>query len=137
MDPSTDDRLTRGAEPASQPDTLLLRQIAVDALIGAYEWERTKPQTVWVDLELGIDARRAAATDALADAIDYAGLVAAVKHLAQQRHHTLLETLAEAIASLLLRDFQIPWVTVCVAKRALPGIESAAVKIRRAAPFSS
>lgn len=115
------------------PDRLILKDIAVECHLGVSEREREKPQTIWISLELAIDAAKAAAGDDVEAAIDYARLVAAVKELAQSKRCSLLETLAEAIASLVLQRFGTSRVRVRVKKRALPGIGYAAVEIERTA----
>ena len=114
------------------PDTLALRGLAVDCRIGVTEQERATPQTVHLDVEVVIDAAKTAATDQVKDAVDYAALMAVVRELAGSRAFTLMETLAEATASLILEQFGTPSVRVRVRKRALPGIDDAAVEITRA-----
>jgi dihydroneopterin aldolase len=114
-------------------DTLLLQGIAVECRLGVYEWEQQTPQTIWIDVELAIDASRAAAQDDVCAAIDYSRLVDAIKQLAQRSAYRLMETLAETIASHILSAFKTPQVLVRVKKRAVPGIDYAAVEISRAA----
>ena len=114
-------------------DRLILQDIEASCRLGVYEWEQTTPQPVWIDLELAIDAVRAAASDQVGEAVDYAALVAAVRELAQRQRYRLLETLAEAISSLMLTRFKTRWVRVRVKKRALEGMGYAAVEIERRA----
>jgi len=114
-------------------DTLHLHDIAAECRIGVNDWEREAPQTIWVDLELAIDAALAATRDDVQATVDYAGLVSSVQHLAQGRPYRLLETLAEEIASLVLAESGTSRVRVRVKKRALPGLGHAAVEIERAA----
>ena len=52
-------------------DRIFLRGLAAECIIGFIEWERRVKQTVVVDLELPVDCRRAAATDDVADTVDY------------------------------------------------------------------
>lgn len=115
----------------SVADTLAIRELVAECRIGVFEWEQAKPQPIWIDLELSIDAAKAAARDAVADALDYGRLVTAVKQLVQHKSFHLLETMAEAIAALILQQFETPQVLVRVKKRALPGIESASVEVIR------
>lgn len=114
-------------------DTLILQDVAVECRLGVADWERGAPQTVWVDLELAIDAARAAARDDVQATVDYAGLVSAVRRLAQRKPYRLLETLAEDIASLVLGESGTPRVRVRVKKRALPEVGYAAVELERTA----
>ncbi|MBI4343115.1 MAG: dihydroneopterin aldolase [Candidatus Omnitrophica bacterium] len=115
------------------PDTLTLHEITVECRIGVEEWERAIPQPVWVDLELSIDAAKAARRDDVRSAVDYGRVVAAVIETARGESYQLIETLAEAIASRMLSEFALPRVRVRVRKKALPGLGYAAVEIERAA----
>ena len=112
-------------------DTLAIRGLTAQCRLGVLEGEQANPQEVRIDLELAIDAKRAAARDDVNDAVDYARLVTAVKQLVEGNAYRLMETMAEDIAALILREFPTPEVEVTVAKRALPGIDSAAVEITR------
>ena len=112
-------------------DALIIQDVAVACRIGVSEEERAEPQTIWIDLELAIDAAAAAARDDVRSTIDYARLVGAITQLVQAASYHLLETVAEEVASLVLKEFDTPWVRVRVRKKALPGIEFAAVEIER------
>ena len=114
-------------------DRLLIQDLAVEARIGVFEWEQEKPQTIWIDLELVVDAARAAATDDVAAAIDYVKLVDAAKEVAQQGSYRLLETLADRMAAMILQAFETPCVRVRIKKRAVEGIDYAAVEVERTA----
>ena len=117
-------------------DTLILHDIIASCRIGIYEWEQKTPQDVWVDVELAIDASTTAASDDVADAVDYAQLVKAVIGEAKRRPCRLLETLAERIAARVLDVSGMPRVRVRVKKKAMPEIGYAAVEIERLAPPS-
>lgn len=97
-------------------DIIFLREIRVDTLIGIYEWEKRVPQTLQIDLEIGLPNSRACHSDDIADALDYAKIIAHIRDVLQSRHFNLLEALAEHIAQILLDDFRAPWVKVSVAK---------------------
>lgn len=115
------------------PDRLIINELVATCRIGVLEEEQAKPQTVWIDLELAIDAAKAAAHDDVTDAVDYARVVASVKRLVEEKSYRLLETMAEEVAALILKEFSIPHVMVRVKKRALAGIDYAAVEITRRA----
>ncbi len=111
-------------------DKLVIAGLEAETRIGTTEIEQETTQTVWVDLELAIDARTAAARDYVTDAVDYARVVDEVRRLLEGRSWQLLETAAEQIATLILR-MGVPRVRVKVTKRALEGIEGASVEISR------
>lgn len=113
------------------PDRLILQDLTAECRLGVYERERETPQPIWIDVELSIDAKRAAAQDDVKDAVDYAALVAAVRELAQAKPYRLLETLAETIAGLVLERWRTDRVRVRVKKRALEGLGYAAVEVER------
>ncbi|MBI4343846.1 MAG: dihydroneopterin aldolase [Candidatus Omnitrophica bacterium] len=113
-------------------DRLLIHELEARCRLGVYEREQAAPQRILIDLELTIDAARAAAGDDVRQAIDYAQLVGRVKQLAEGSAYRLMETLAEAIAADVLERFEVPALRVRVKKQALPGIGYAAVEVERA-----
>jgi dihydroneopterin aldolase len=112
-------------------DTLTIHGLTARCRLGVTEAEQASPQEIWIDLELAIDAKRAALRDDVNDAVDYARLVAEVKALVEGHAYRLMETMAEDIAAMILREFPTPEAEVKVTKRALAGIESATVEITR------
>ena len=117
------------------PDTLTLHEITIECHLGVEEWERVIPQPVWIDLELSIDAAKAAKRDDMRNAVDYARVISVVSEVARQGSFKLIETLAEQIAARLLFEFAqaVPRLTVRVMKKALPGLGYAEVEIERLA----
>ncbi len=112
-------------------DKLTIHKLEAQCHLGVTELEQRQVQAVWVDLELAIDAARPAHRDEVHEALDYAALVTQVRELVESKSYRLMETLAEDVATLLVHDLKIVEVLVRVTKRALPGIEAAAVEIRR------
>jgi dihydroneopterin aldolase len=43
-------------------DIVYIRELEIETIIGIYEWERETRQTVSIDLEMGCDNRKAAAS---------------------------------------------------------------------------
>ena len=112
-------------------DKLIIKDLVAECRIGVYDWEKNTPQTVWIDLELAIDTAKTASIDDVQAAIDYGRLVTTIKQHAQHKPFGLLETLAENLAALILKEFPTPQVTIRIKKRALPGVDYAAVEITR------
>lgn len=115
------------------PDRLILDDLAVQARLGIHDWEREKLQTIWIDVEVEIDALKAAASDDVKDAVDYARLVSVVTQRIERTAYRLMETLAEDVTAFVIEEFRVPRVRVRVKKKALPGIGYAAVEIERTA----
>lgn len=113
-------------------DIIFLRELKVDTLIGVYDWERIVPQTLQIDLDIGLPNTRACHSDDIADALDYAEVVKHLKTVLASRHFNLLEALAEHVAQILLKDFNAPWVKVSVAKlQAIRGSKMVGISIER------
>ncbi len=113
-------------------DIIFLRELRVDTRIGVYEWEKRVPQTLQIDLEIGLPNSRACQSDDIADALDYAKITAHIQDVLRSRHFNLLEALAEHIAQILLDDFKAPWVKVSVAKlQAIRGSRMVGISIER------
>ena len=113
-------------------DSILVRDLRVEVLIGIYKRERHLAQTVSIDLDIGIPGTTVFASDKVADTIDYAQVALKIKELAGTGHFRLVETFADRIAKLLIDDFKAPWVKVSAAKIGiLPNSKFVGVSIER------
>jgi dihydroneopterin aldolase len=86
-------------------DTVFVESLEITCLIGIHEWEREHRQPVVFHVELGFDHRRAAASDDIGDAIDYADIVDELNRFAGARDDLLLESLGEACCAFLRKRF--------------------------------
>jgi dihydroneopterin aldolase len=107
-------------------DRVLLIDLRLRGSHGLGADERAQPQEFAVTIECPTDAARAAAADAIDDALDYRRLrtIAAEVIGGPPRH--LLETLADEIARRILAAVAPSWARVRVTKLAPPGFEGAA-----------
>ncbi len=113
-------------------DIVYVRDLQVAALIGIYDWERQIRQTINIDLEMGWDNRKAAASDDIKDTLNYKAASKMVIELVEASEFQLVETLAERIADLLLEKMHIPWVKVTLGKpKAVSGSREVGVIITR------
>ena len=97
-------------------DRIIIRDLRVSATVGVNRWEKAAPQVVGVDLEIAVDAAKAAAVDEIAATVDYKRVSRDIAVLAESRSYELIETLAEAIASLILEQHGVQWVRVTARK---------------------
>ncbi len=97
-------------------DIIFLRELKVTTLIGIYEREKVIPQTLQIDLDIALPNSRACVSDDISDALNYADVAQHIQTVLSDGHFSLLETLAEHIAQIILKDFNAPWVKVSVAK---------------------
>ncbi|HET8831093.1 MAG TPA: dihydroneopterin aldolase [Casimicrobiaceae bacterium] len=115
-------------------NTIFIHDLRLDTKVGVYDWERQLPQTVRIDVDIGLPSTRPFETGELADAIDYAAVVARIRAFGASNDHALLERFAEALASLVLDEFGAQSVKLRVAKLgALPGVREIGVAIEREA----
>ena len=113
-------------------NTIFIHDFRVATKIGIYDWERTIPQTVRLDLEIGLASEAPFTSGDFADALDYAGVVTRLRAFAADHPYPLLERFAEAIAQIVLVEFGAASVKVRVAKpAAIPGVKELGVAIER------
>ena len=96
-------------------DHIFIRDFRLQTLIGFHRRERIVPQTIRVDLEIGIANRAVFASDKVADCIDYDRVTSRVREVAGA-HVNLVETLADRVAAMVLDEFGAAWVKVSIAK---------------------
>lgn len=101
-------------------DRLRVSGIEATGHHGVFDFERRDGQTFRVDLVLGLDTRPAAASDDLADTVDYGTLVAAVKSAVENDPVDLIERLAQRIAEVCLADERVQWTEVTLHKPEAP-----------------
>ncbi len=89
----------------------------VPCRIGIAEKERSRKQDVIVDVVIFHDLRKAGITDDLSNTVSYSEVKSKISDLVSGGEFNLLESLAERIASLLLKDFAIRRVQVRVRKK--------------------
>lgn len=86
-------------------DKILIRQLAVDAVIGIHDWEKQQTQPVLIDMDLSFDCRTAAQSDDITDALDYFEVCQQVTEFVEASANELIEKLAEDVAALVLKQF--------------------------------
>ena len=113
-------------------DSIFLSEMKVETIVGIWDWERKIRQTVSIDLQMGADIRRAAASDSIDDTLDYKLVAKRVQQFVAESSFKLVETLAENIAEVVISEFEVPWVEVRVNKPgAIRSARDVGVKIRR------
>jgi len=112
-------------------DVIFIQDFRIEILIGVYEWERRVPQTVQLDLEIGLPPREKR-SDKIGDTIDYAKVVARIHASLSENRFLLVEALAEHISQLVMGEFRAPWIRTSVTKLgALKGVRRLGVTIER------
>jgi dihydroneopterin aldolase len=113
-------------------DIIFLHGLRIDCVIGIWDWERKIRQSVIIDLDMGFDIRRAAETDAIDHTLNYKAVAKRLQDFVGSSQFQLVETMAEQIAAILLREFGLEWVRVRINKRgAVRGARDVGVIIER------
>jgi 7,8-dihydroneopterin aldolase/epimerase/oxygenase len=93
-------------------DHVSVKDLSVTAVIGVHDWEREIEQTLLVSVDMvpeTADVRKAAASDELADALDYSAVAETIATVLREGKFRLIETAAERVAERLIADFRLPW----------------------------
>jgi dihydroneopterin aldolase len=113
-------------------DVIFLSGLTTECIIGIWDWERRVKQKIVIDLEMGADIRRAAATDAIEDTLDYKRVAKRLLAFVSESQFQLVETLTERIAEIVIREFGVPWVKVRLNKQgAIRGSRDVGILIER------
>lgn len=113
-------------------DKILIKDLLVRGILGINPEERTKRQDILVNLVLFTDVRAAAASDDIADAVNYKSLTKRVIRHVEESSDFLVEKLVTDLARIALTEFPVERVRVRVEKPgALRFAESVGVEIER------
>ena len=113
-------------------DRIFIRDLRVETIIGIYEHERETPQTVVLDIDMAADIAKPAASENIEDALNYHTLSLRLTEFLGKSLFLLIETMAEAVVSLIRREFGVNWVRLRLHKPdALPGSTQVGLVIER------
>ncbi len=118
---------------------VFLRNMLLDAEIGAYTHERGRTQKVRVNVDLAVEddgagpqSRAPVGNEDLARVVDYARIATQVREIVATGHVLLVETLAERIAETCLLDPRVQSARVRVEKlEAFDDIDAVGVEVER------
>ena len=113
-------------------DIVFVEDLRIQTVIGVYDWEREITQTVSLDLEMAFDIRDAAASDAIADTLDYKAVAKRLIQFVEGSEFQLVEALAEHCAQIVLDEFPVTWLRLKLSKPgAVRGSSAVGVVIER------
>ncbi|MFP7722919.1 dihydroneopterin aldolase [Lysobacter sp. A3-1-A15] len=115
-------------------DHVFIEGLEIEALIGIYDWERRIRQPLVFDIEMAFDNRIPAASDAIADTLNYKAVSKRVIQYVSGSDCGLVETLAERVAAIILEEFGVQRVRLKLRKPgAVRGARAVGVVIERSA----
>jgi 7,8-dihydroneopterin aldolase/epimerase/oxygenase len=101
-------------------DRICLRGLQVIGRHGVYGFERADGQEFVIDAVLWVDTRAAAAADDLSRTVDYGAVADRLARIVGGEPVSLIETLAERLASACLDDERVQRVEITVHKPQAP-----------------
>jgi len=119
-------------EAIRQMDVVFIEDLRIETVIGIYDWERKIRQTVALDLEMAFDNTKPAASDKIADTLDYKAVSKRLIAFVEGAHFELVETLAERCAAIVRDEFGVAWLRLKLSKPgAVTGSKAVGVMIER------
>ena len=113
-------------------DKVFIRGLEVEGIIGIFQWEREVRQIISVDIEMDFDNKNAAKSDSIEDALNYKLVGKRITSFIKDSKFQLVETLAENISKIILKEFPVTTVKVTLSKPgALRGSDSVGISIKR------
>jgi dihydroneopterin aldolase len=102
---------------AAHPDLLVLEGMSFYGYHGETKAERTLGNRFYVDVELRMDLSRAGKSDAIADTLDYSHAFSLIRAVLEDEQHSLIESLADRVASVMLAEPNVQSVKVRLGKQ--------------------
>jgi dihydroneopterin aldolase len=113
-------------------DIVFIHDLQIETVIGIYDWERKIRQTISLEIEMATDISKAARSDNIEDTLSYKTVAKRLIEFVQQSEFELVEALAEKICSIVMEEFNVPWVKLTLHKPgAVRGSKSVGVIIER------
>ena len=113
-------------------DKVIIKNLVARGIIGIYDWERSKPQEILINITLYGDIEKASRTDNIEESINYKTIAKGAQSLAENCERLTVEALAADIASFCLDAKGVKKVKVRVEKPgAVRFADSVGVEIER------
>jgi dihydroneopterin aldolase len=113
-------------------DLVFIEDLRIQTVIGVFDWEREITQTISLDMKMAFDISKAAASDDIADTLDYKAVSKRLIQFVEGSEFQLVEALAEHCANIVLSEFPVGWVYLKLSKPgAVRGSSAVGVIIER------
>ncbi|MBK1879238.1 dihydroneopterin aldolase [Pelagicoccus mobilis] len=116
-------------------DTVFLEGVELFGYIGVLEHEKREGQTFYIDVELGVDLRKAGQSDVLAQTVNYAEVFTLAEQLMDEARFDLIESYAEQLSEEIFSYFDLVEKTCITVRKPEAPIDgkfrSAGITIRR------
>lgn len=119
-------------------DTIYIKGLKTETVIGILNWEKEKFQPLIFDIEMDLPIFKAAKSDDIDDTVDYGKVSEDIINLVKNSRYDLLETLCEAISNHIFKYFAaVQVLRITVSKpMAVTETDTVGIKITRYNPAS-
>ncbi|MDO5651918.1 MAG: dihydroneopterin aldolase [Moraxella sp.] len=97
-------------------NTVFIKDLTIDTMVGVYDWERAIKQRLIIDVELSCDMNAAFISDDVADAINYKSVCEDIERLCHEYQAKLLERLANGIIEYLFEHYPCTKISLSIKK---------------------
>ena len=113
-------------------DTVFIEALEIECVIGIYDWERKIRQPISLDIEMSFDNRKPAASDNIADTLDYKAISKRLIEFVGSSSYGLVEALAEECCRIIIEEFGVAKVKLKLSKvGAVRGAKAVGVILKR------
>jgi 7,8-dihydroneopterin aldolase/epimerase/oxygenase len=97
-------------------DIVFIRELRLQAWVGLHRHEKVAPQTIQLDVEIGLPGDAVFVSGKVGDTIDYGVVVERIRAMTATEHFGLVENLADRIARMIIAEFNAPRARVSITK---------------------
>ena len=97
-------------------DKIYVKDLEVMGTIGIFDWEKKIKQKISISYEINQDNSAAAKKDAIEAATDYKSITKAIISFVEENKFELVETFAEKIAEMVIKEYKVKWIKLRVSK---------------------
>jgi dihydroneopterin aldolase len=116
-------------------DKVFIEALEIECVIGIYDWERKIKQPIVLDIEMNSDNRKPAASDDIADTLDYKAISKRLIQFVGDSSYGLVEALAEECCRIIIEEFGVAHVRLKLSKvGAVRGARAVGVILERSRP---
>ncbi|CEN32033.1 Dihydroneopterin aldolase [Candidatus Westeberhardia cardiocondylae] len=112
-------------------DILFIKKLTILSYIGIYEWEKKHLQKITIDIKIRINNTKKNKNNTK-KFINYINIVNTIMLFMKNKHFYLIEDVAEKIATMLIKKFQLSWLQLKISKpSAIPQAKNVSYLITR------
>ncbi len=97
-------------------DKIYVKDLEVMGTIGIFDWEKKIKQKISISYEINQDNSAAAKKDNIEAATDYKSITKAIISFVKENKFELVETFAEKIAEMVIKEYKVKWIKLRVSK---------------------